>query len=110
MTIMMSDSLRDIVSIGQLTGESSELTLTIEGKEARMDLHSFVKDRGVLRCLAFSTRELILSAIKAGDIRASATFEGHTLGSGKVVTLGHEPLMMGDTIHDMLLIHLKCDN
>jgi|688.fasta_scaffold1303919_2 hypothetical protein len=110
MTIMMSDSLRDIVSTGQLTGDISEATLNIDGEELRFDLYSFVSDKTSLRCLLFSTRESVVRAIKAKKLTCEVKFDNNVIGKGHVITVGYEPLMIGDTMHEMLLIHLKRDN
>lgn len=110
MSIMMSDSLKDIVSIGQLTGESSEAILTLDGEEHTLDLYSFTRDKGNIRCLLFSSRELIVKALTTSKQHASVVFEGTKVGGGQVISLGYEPILIGDDVHDMLMIHVKRDN
>lgn len=110
MSIMMSDSLKDIVSIGQLTGESSEVILTLDDGEHALDLYSFTRDKSHLRCLMFATRELIVNALASKLAQAVVTFEGKKVGAGQVITLGYEPILIRDDVHDMLMIHVKRDN
>jgi hypothetical protein len=107
---MMSDSLKDIVSIGQLTGESSETILTLDGEAHTLDLHSFTRDKAHLRCLSFASRELIVKALAAKTLHAEISFEGSKVGSGQVVSLGYEPILIREDVHDMLMIHVKRDN
>jgi len=110
MTIMMSDSLRDIVSIGQLTGDASEVILSLDGNEHKLDLYSFVCDKSHIRCLAFSSRDTVVKSITAKKITCVVTFDNNVVGKGQVTTVGYEPITIGDTVHEMLLIHLKRDN
>ena len=110
MSIMMSDSLKDIVSIGQLTGDLSEVTIDADGEKHVIDLYSFTRDKSTIRCLAFSPRTLVVKLIDSKSLHASMTFEGKQLGSGAIITLGYEPILIGEDIHNMLMVHVKRDN
>ncbi len=109
MSIMMSDSLKDIVSIGQLTGEYSTLTLHTGNDSSSFDIYSFTFDEKIIRVLAFSSRDFIAQLIKMPDIKASASFEGVALGSGRVICCGYEPIIIDNSQNDMLMVHIKRD-
>lgn len=107
----MSDSLKDIVSIGQLTGEINEVTVSLpDGKVKTFDLFSFVIDKTVARCLVFSTRHAVLDLIQADNATANITFEGKQIASGLLISIGYEPLKVGSDYEDMMLLHLKRNN
>lgn len=105
----MSDSLRDIVSIGQLTGETSNLTLSVDGADQIFDILSFTRDKTHIRALAFANREAVVNVLKADSIKAVIIFEGVKIGSGTVICVGYEPVTLGDLVHDTLLVHIKRD-
>ena len=110
MSIMMSDSLRDIVSIGQLTGDQSEAIVFIDDEAHHLELHSFTRDAQTLRCLVFAPRELISQALVAKNMSATVKFDNNPVGSGKIVAIGYEPVVIGNVSHDMLMLHMKRDN
>ena len=110
MSIMMSDSLKDIVSIGQLTGEPSSVLLTIDDSTFDLDLFSFTRDATSARILAFATREIVVNALKGKNLSAKATFEGVDVANGKVIMLGYETVFINNAPHDMLMIHIKRNN
>ena len=110
MTIMMSDSLKDIVSIGQLSGEPSSVILTIDDESFDLDLFSFTRDATSARVLAFATREIVVNALKGKNLSAKAAFEGVSVAAGKVITVGYEMVFINNDPHDMLMIHIKRNN
>lgn len=110
MSIMMSDSLKDIVSIGQLTGEPSQLLLTIDSETFDLDVYSFTRDTSAARILAFASRDIIITALKGKDLSAKASFEGTSIAGGKVLAIGYEPIFINNEPHDMLMIHIKRNN
>ena len=65
MTLMMSDSLKDIVSIGQLTGETSSLALTFDNAVVELDIFSFVRGAEHVEVLAFASRDIVSSVLNA---------------------------------------------
>jgi hypothetical protein len=107
---MMSDSLKDIVSIGQLTGDMSNIVLFIDDMAHDLELFSFTRDPQTLRCLVFASKEIISLALRARKISATVKFDNEPIGSGKVVTIGYEPMTLGNVTHDMLMLHMKRDN
>ena len=110
MSIMMSDSLKDIVSIGQLTGEISHVELTIDDDQYDLDLFSFTRDATSLRLLAFASRSIVSSAMKAKNLMAIAKFEGEEIGKGKIISLGFETIFINSDAHDMIMLHIKRNN
>lgn len=110
MTLMMSDSLKDIVSIGQLTGEESVLTVVIDGIAQNFVLFSFVRADNTLRAMAHATKIDVAKIYSAKDLTASATFEGLELATGEVISIGYEPVTIGQDVHDMVMVHIKRDN
>lgn len=110
MTIMMSDSLKDIVSIGQLTGEESELALNLDGETVNLDIFSIVRDESHVRVLSFAGRELVSRALTSSTTSAKASFAGAVVQQGPVTCVGLIPTLIGNEMHDMLLVHIKRDN
>ena len=110
MSIMMSDSLKDIVSIGQLTGEPSQLILTIDNESFDLDVYSFTRDALSARILSFASRDIIAKVLKGKDLAAKASFEGINIAGGKVIAVGYEPIFINNEAHDMLMIHIKRNN
>jgi hypothetical protein len=110
MSIMMSDSLKDIVSIGQLTGEISQVSLTVDDEQYDLDLFSFTRDAASTRLLAFASRGIISSALKAKTLTAIARFEGEEIGKGKISSLGFETVIIHNEPHDMIMLHIKRNN
>ena len=109
MTLMMSDSLKDIVSIGQLTGESSSLALTFDNSSVELDVFSFAKGSEYVEVLAFASRELVSSVITAKDVTGVFYFTGEHVCEGKITCIGYRPMQLKDDIHDMILVHIKRD-
>ena len=110
MSIMMSDSLRDIVSIGQLTGDMSNIVFFIDDMAHELELFSFTRDAQSLRCLVYSSKETIKLALRAKKLSATVKFDNDLIGSGKVISIGYEPITIGNATHDMLMLHMKRDN
>lgn len=110
MSIMMSDSLRDIISIGQLTGDMSNIVLFVDDMAHDLELFSFTRDAQTLRCLVFASKEMIVLALRAKKISAAVKFDNEPIGSGKVIAIGYEPMTLGNVTHDMLMLHMKRDN
>ena len=110
MSIMMSDSLRDIVSIGQLTGDMSSIVFFIDDMAHDLELFSFTRDAQTLRCLVFASKEIIALALHAKKLSAAVKFDNVLIGSGKVIAIGYEPMTLGNVTHDMLMLHMKRDN
>lgn len=106
----MSESLRDIVSIGQLTGDQTEVIIFIDDEAHHLELHSFTRDPQTLRCLVFTPRELISQALVAKNMSATVKFDNSLVGSGKIVAIGYEPVVIGNVSHDMMMLHMKRDN
>ena len=110
MTLMMSDSLKDIVSIGQLTGEETDLTINFDGDVINLNIFSIIKDESHVRVLAYAGRDLVLRALTSNAVTAKAVFAGTTVQNGPVTCVGLVPTTIGDEIHDMLIVHIKRDN
>lgn len=110
MTIMMSDSLKDIVSIGQLTGETANLLITIENDTIDLDVHSFLRTETLTEVLAFSSRETIARVLQSNSVKGTITFDNLTVQVGPVVAVGYKPISINNDIHDMLSVHIKRDN
>ena len=111
MTIMMSESLKDIVSIGQLTGEISVVKITNNKDEPKQfDLFSFVLDDSSCRCMFFASRQEILDIIGKKDLNVEVIFEGKSIASGSIQALGYEPVKIDTSFEDMMMIHLKRNN
>jgi hypothetical protein len=110
MTLMMSDSLKDIVSIGQLTGESSSLTLTFDNSAVELDIFSFTRSSEVIDVLAFASRDLVASVLNAKEVSGTLYFLGAHIGEGKITRIGYQPMNLRDDVHDMLIVHIKRDN
>ena len=83
----MSDSLKDIVSIGQLTGEISQVSLTVDDEQYNLDLFSFTLDATSTRLLAFASRGIVSSALNEKTLTAIARFEGEEIGKGKIFSI-----------------------
>jgi len=106
----MSDSLKDIVSIGQLTGDVTVLALYLDGEVINLDIFSIIRDESHVKVLAYADRELVLKALIANTVTAKATFAGAIVQDGLVDCVGLVPTSIGNESHDMLLIHIKRDN
>lgn len=109
MTLMMSDSLKDIVSIGQLTGETSSLALTFDNSVVELDIFSFARSVDKIDVLAFASRDLVSSILNAKDVSGSLDFLGEKIGQGKITCIGYQPMRLNDDVHDMILVHIKRD-
>lgn len=109
MTLMMSDSLKDIVSIGQLTGEASHLTLSFDDSAVELDIFSFTRSPERIDVLAFASRDLISRVLNAKEVSGSLYFSGEHVGDGKITRIGYQPVNLKDDVHDMILVHIKRD-
>ena len=110
MTVMMSDSLKDIISIGQLTGEISFLRVEIGGETKEYDIISFEVCNKDFLVKAFSSKSSILDIIKSKKAKASLTFMGDVIGTGVVTSVGLDQIVIGEETHDVLIIRAKRDN
>lgn len=106
----MSDSLKDIVSIGQLTGDVSDLALCLDGEVINLDIFSIIRDESHVKVLSYANRELVLKALISNTATAKATFAGAIVQDGPVDCIGLVPTTIGNESHDMLLVHIKRDN
>jgi hypothetical protein len=107
----MSDSLKDIVSIGQLTGDLSVIKISIDKDQIKQfDLFSFVIDDSSCRCMVFATRQDVLDMIGKKGLAVDVIFEGKTIASGTIHSLGYEPIKIETSFEDMMMVHLKRNN
>lgn len=107
----MSESLKDIVSIGQLTGELSVIKILIDKDQIHtFDLFSFVIDDASCRCMVFATRQNLLDIIGKKGLIVEVIFEGKAIATGTIQALGYEPVKIETSFEDMMMVHLKRNN
>ena len=109
MSIMMSDSLKDIISIGQLTGDAYVLSLKIDESELELDVYSFIRhiDHTVVRC--FARRDVVAQCLSATTSDADLSFSGKQVCKGGLTSVGFEVTSFGDESHDVIVLHIKHD-
>lgn len=109
MSIMMSESLKGIVSIGQLDGDDCVLSLTIDDEQYTLDVYSFVRhvDHAVVKCI--SSRDLIDRCLSSQQAIATLSFAGKDVCAGKVRSVGFEVYTRGDESHDAVILHMDRD-
>jgi hypothetical protein len=109
MSIMMSDSLKDIISTGQLTGDDCILTLKVDETELELDVYSFIRhvDHTVVRC--FAHRDVVAQCLSATTTAADLSFSGKQVCRGGLASVGFEVVSFGDESHDGLVLHIKHD-
>lgn len=105
----MSDSLKDIISIGQLTGDDCTLALSIDGSEIELDVYNFIRytDHTAVKC--FANRDVVAQCLSAKVINADLLFSGKQVCNGKVSAVGFEVTSIGDSTHDGIVLHIKHD-
>ena len=109
MSIMMSDSLKDIISTGQLTGDDCVLSLKVDEVELELDVYSFIRhvDHTVVRC--FAHREVVAQCLSAITAKADLSFSGKQVCRGGLTSVGFEVASFGDESHDGIVLHIKHD-
>jgi hypothetical protein len=109
MSIMMSDSLKDIISIGQLTGDDCVLVLKVDESDLELDVYSFIRhvDHTVVRC--FARREVVAQCLSASTATADLSFSGKQVCKGELASVGFEVASFGDESHDGIVLHIKHD-
>ena len=106
----MSDSLKDIISIGQLTGDDCTLNLVVDDSEFELDVYNFMKHLEHTEAKCFASREIISQCLVAKQASAELKFSGTHVSKGKVDAVGFEVASFGDTPHDGIVLRIKHDN
>jgi len=110
MTVMMSDSLKDIISTGQLGGEETHLTVTFGDEIHDLDVLTFELSNKDFYVKSFSDKEVIRRLVKEKKVKVSLAFMGDIICVGMLTSVGYEQVIIGEDVHDVLIIRAKRDN